>query len=256
MSQKIFNLILLDESGSMSIIEKAAVGGINETLQSIRQAQQQHPDQEHFVTLATFHGGSYTVKYDRNPAPETKDLERYNPGGSTPLFDAMGRSITELRSHVCDDDAVLVTIITDGEENSSVEYSGQAIKQLVSEMRNQGWVFSYIGTNQDVDAVADQLGIHSRMNYDYSDVGMQDAIRKERKQRMVMYSRIANEGTGFFKDDPDYDYLDNSRKPSRPRRDSKPTAPVPDATQPADTTPDDAKQAAHRSIWQRIFGLG
>lgn len=249
MSQKIFNLILLDESGSMSLIEKAAVGGINETLQSIRQAQQQHPDQEHFVTLISFHGGSYTMKYDRTPATDTKDLERYYPSGSTPLFDAMGRSITDLKQHVTDDDAVLVTIITDGEENSSVDYGGQAIKQMVSEMRERGWVFSYIGTNQDVDAVADQLGIRSRMQYDYSDAGMQEAMREERKQRMVMYNRMANEGTGFFKNDPEYDYFGNGRKAPRPHRKDKSEDTTKNNDKPTDST-------ERRSLWQRIFGLG
>ena len=139
-----------------------------------------------------------------------------------------------------------------GEENSSVEYGGHAIKQMVSEMRERGWVFSYIGTNQDVDAVADQLGIHSRMQYDYSDAGMQEAMREERKQRMVMYNRIADEGTGFFKNNPDYDYLNNGRQARRPHRKDPPA----DTTQHDDTTTDSTEHAKHterRSLWQRIF---
>ena len=95
----------------------------------------------------------------------------YIPNDCTPLFDAMGRSLNELKSHVEDEDVVLVTIITDGYENASREYNGIHIKNLVAELRAKGWVFAYIGTNQDVDAVADDMGIRSRMSYEYSDTG-------------------------------------------------------------------------------------
>lgn len=41
---KVFNVIILDESGSMSNIEKQAVDSVNETLQSVRSAQQKYED--------------------------------------------------------------------------------------------------------------------------------------------------------------------------------------------------------------------
>ena len=39
MKTKIFNLIILDESGSKRIIYEQALGGANETIQNIRVAQ-------------------------------------------------------------------------------------------------------------------------------------------------------------------------------------------------------------------------
>jgi hypothetical protein len=39
MKTRIFNLIILDESGSMSSIEQEAISGVNETIQTIRAAQ-------------------------------------------------------------------------------------------------------------------------------------------------------------------------------------------------------------------------
>ena len=50
MTQKVFNLIILDESGSMEVIKEQAVSGVNETLQTIRTAQREHPEQQHFIT--------------------------------------------------------------------------------------------------------------------------------------------------------------------------------------------------------------
>ena len=54
MKTRIFNLIILDESGSMHSIKTAAVNGMNETLQSISNAQKKHENQEHVVTLVSF----------------------------------------------------------------------------------------------------------------------------------------------------------------------------------------------------------
>jgi len=51
MKQRIFNLVILDESGSMGSIEKQAVDGVNETIQTIRKAQEKHPEQEHYISV-------------------------------------------------------------------------------------------------------------------------------------------------------------------------------------------------------------
>lgn len=40
--QRVFNLIILDESGSMAAIAMPAVVGLNETFQTIRAAQKEH----------------------------------------------------------------------------------------------------------------------------------------------------------------------------------------------------------------------
>ena len=48
---QIFNVIILDRSGSMQRIRQAAVDGFNETLVGIKKAQEKFADtQEHFVS--------------------------------------------------------------------------------------------------------------------------------------------------------------------------------------------------------------
>ena len=42
MKTKIFNLIIIDESGSMQSIKTAAIDSVNETIQTIRSAQKKH----------------------------------------------------------------------------------------------------------------------------------------------------------------------------------------------------------------------
>lgn len=58
MKTKIFNLIILDESGSMESIKQQAITGVNETIQTIRNAQKQHEEQEHYVSLVSFNSSS------------------------------------------------------------------------------------------------------------------------------------------------------------------------------------------------------
>ena len=55
MKAQIYNLIILDRSGSMYEIKKEAINGYNETLGTIKAAQLKFMDtQEHFVSLAAF----------------------------------------------------------------------------------------------------------------------------------------------------------------------------------------------------------
>lgn len=176
-TMKIYNLIVLDESGSMSSIYNQALSGINEVINGIRQNQEKYPEQKHFVSIVTFEGeGMSGVKTRRDcvPVGEVTDLTKkdYRPGGCTPLYDAMGKAISELDRKVEVGDGVLVTIITDGMENSSQEYSGRAVKNLVAMQRKKGWTFAYIGANQDAVEVARDLNIQNAMNYDATPEGM------------------------------------------------------------------------------------
>ena len=52
---QIHNLIIVDESGSMGGLEKVTIGGINETIATIKKAQEDFADtQQHYLTLLTF----------------------------------------------------------------------------------------------------------------------------------------------------------------------------------------------------------
>lgn len=193
---KVYNLIILDKSGSMSTIANAAIAGFNETVGGIRSAQKQFADtQEHYVSLLPFCACSMDYVYDCVPVDEVKNLTSrdYQPCCSTPLYDAMGKGINDLlkKTKEMKNATVVVTIITDGMENASREYNGAAIKALVDKMRDQyGWNFAYIGTNQDVESVAISLSITNTMYFQDTEEGMEEAWRKERKAKHRMYSRM------------------------------------------------------------------
>ena len=209
MKTRIFNLIIIDESGSMQSIKKEAIDSVNETIQTIRSAQKKHDDQEHYVSLVTFNDDVKTV-YECVPVDEIKELtaETYQPDCCTALYDAMGISLNALRKKVAEDDKVLVTVVTDGYENSSKEYSGKAIKALVDELKVKGWVFAYIGANQDVEAVAATISITNVMNFETTSAGthmMTDRVNRSRERLYCCMARpdfsAAEANENFFDED-------------------------------------------------------
>lgn len=192
-TKKIYNLIILDESGSMDVIKKQAIGGFNETVQTIKAAQVKHEEQEHFVSLVTFNSNAIRTVYDKVAVSEIGllDEQSYLPNCCTPLYDAMGISLSALKYSVGKKDTVLVTIITDGEENSSSEFTAQGVKMLVEELKEKGWVFTYIGTNQDVEKVAATIAVTNVMNFEYSAEGTRKMFRKESRARSRFFNRIS-----------------------------------------------------------------
>jgi len=191
-----YNLIILDESGSMQAIRSQALSGANETIQTIRAAQERYPEQNHrltFVTFDTRNRGNLqdNVRTIINDLPinqvEPLTESQYCPCGCTPLYDAMGVSLSALETKVGPQDNVLVTIITDGYENASHEYTSQSIKTIVKLLTQKGWTFTYIGANQDAIEVAGGMGIDNAMNYEASAQGTKKMFCMESQSRMAYY---------------------------------------------------------------------
>lgn len=172
----IYNVIILDESGSMSSIYKETIQSMNEVLNGIRKDQEEHPEQHHYVTIITFEGHGIEgikMRRDRVPISSIEDFttKDYRPGGCTPLYDAMGKTLNEMEGLIHEDDRVFATVITDGMENSSREYSGRTVKTMVDRLRKNGWMLAYIGANQDAIEVARDLHISNALNYDATPEG-------------------------------------------------------------------------------------
>lgn len=183
---KIYNVIILDKSGSMSSIAKQAVDGVNETLGAIRSSQLKDPTQDNYVTLVAFCGCELRTIFDNVPIAEVRDItpNDYRPCCMTPLYDAIGTTITRLHPIVTDNKgAAAVTIITDGYENASREYSGKAIKDLIERYKNEGWMFAYIGADHDVEAVAAQMSIDNTLVFDKTEAGTREMFAKHKRSR-------------------------------------------------------------------------
>ncbi len=194
-TKRVHNLIIVDESGSMEVIRKQAFVGMNETLQTVRKMQEKFPDQEQYVTLLTFDTGHKDL-----------DWKAYCPGGGTPLYDAIGKGISKTNAQIEDGDHVLVTIITDGEENSSEEWTLKMIRTMIEKLKKQGWTFTLIGTdNLDVEAMAHSFAIDEHLEFQQSEAGTKAMFARERRSRERFNCCVAEDAampTGsFFKED-------------------------------------------------------
>ncbi|MBQ6955606.1 MAG: VWA domain-containing protein [Bacteroidales bacterium] len=165
--KKLHNLIIVDESGSMSSIEKQAVSGMLETLSSIKSSQKRIPDVLQTITLITFNSEHLSTLYNCSLA-ESVDVDsiRYLPSGCTPLYDAIGTGISRLKEVAQKEDNVIVTIITDGYENSSSRYTLSEIKRMIEQQKELGWTVALIGTsNLDVESMAKSMSINDHLSF-------------------------------------------------------------------------------------------
>lgn len=207
-NRTIHNLIILDESGSMEEIKSATITGFNEIVQTVKGVEKQFPEQEHFVSLVTFNGLGIKTKLFNKKAKSLQEIDErtFQPDASTPLFDAIGFSVNKLLREIESqkDSNVLVTILTDGEENASTEYTGTAVKKLIDKMKKQGWTFTYIGANHDVEKVAFSLSINNILKFEANEADVKRAFDVDKKSR-ILYSRKMRHNedlqANYFEDD-------------------------------------------------------
>lgn len=207
-AKRVFNLIIVDESGSMSVIRKQAFAGMNETLQTVREMQKKYPETNQYVTLVTFDSDHTKWHYDNTPAADTRNLDwkAYNPCAATPLYDAMGKAISKVNAQIDEGDNVLVTVITDGEENSSEEWTLKMIRTMIEKLKKQNWTFTLIGTdNLDVETMAKSFAIDEHLEFQQDEAGTKAMFACERRSRERYNCCIADDTlmpTGsFFKED-------------------------------------------------------
>ena len=193
---RIYNLIIVDESGSMGHLREATLSGINETIGTIRSAQEEFKQtQDHTLTLVTFDTGNtpyVRTMIDNKPIAEVKEFTDYMPCGGTPLYDAMGQSLTRLHDRIKDDPdaAAVVTILTDGLENSSREWTASALRSLIEKLKTEGWTFSYMGSAHNVKEVTDLLAIDNVVEFAHDERGTHNTWLRERSSKRAYYRKM------------------------------------------------------------------
>lgn len=204
--QHVHNLIILDESGSMTPIKNPVLTGFNEIVETIKGAATQFPEQAHDISFYSFNGlGIKKIHFMQSIDRFDKlDENAYQPNASTPLLDAMGEAILKLKNSIPDGSGhnVLVTVFTDGYENASREFTLTNIQQIVADLTKQGWTFTYIGTDHDVSKVAKDLNIDNVMSFSKNKEGIKDMFKQEQDARMNFYMDIKEnkkEKKSYFK---------------------------------------------------------
>ena len=170
-------ICILDASGSMGSIRDDMVGGFNTFIE-----EQKKLPGEAKITVIFFDSSRYIKWQDGVDIKKCPILgQEYRPLGGTPLLDAVGRTINEVGARLAATPEsarpgkVVVLIVTDGEENSSHEFTLSHIKQMVQHQESKySWTFSYLGANVDSFCEAASLGIQgcNTSNYTATPIGV------------------------------------------------------------------------------------
>ncbi|MDE5850024.1 MAG: hypothetical protein K2H38_07770 [Muribaculaceae bacterium] len=179
MKTTVFNLIVLDESGSMSHLTEQTISGCNETINVAKSQAEKNADVfRSLMSVYAFQDGGpvksrYIMKNEDALKARHISSDDYRPWGNTPLLDAVGSTLTELKTVAAthEDATGVITIITDGMENSSTHYTWQDVAKLISQFKEMGWTVNLIGANIDVDEMAKRMNIDNRMAFKATKAG-------------------------------------------------------------------------------------
>ena len=170
--------VLLDRSGSMETIKSDTEGGFNAFI-----GGQRDEPLDVTVTLAQF-DTHYDVVYANRPVRDVPPLD-LQPRGGTALYDALGRLITDVGAELAAlpehqrPSRVVVVVLTDGHENSSCEWTHDAVSAAIRRQESEyAWDFLFLGANMDAVAIGAQLGFRPdrSMTYAASPDGVTNAM--------------------------------------------------------------------------------
>jgi len=152
--------VVLDRSGSMQSIRDDIIGGMNAFME-----QQRAGSNDATVTLVQFDTEDpFETVYSFLPVGQVPTLtdKTFCPRGGTPLLDATGRTIVNLETWLAGQpkdqrpNKMVIVVVTDGQENSSREFSLARVKQLIAEKQEkEQWQFVYLSA--DIGAVDDAI---------------------------------------------------------------------------------------------------
>ena len=200
--------VVLDRSGSMSAVVGDTIGGFNSFLKS----QKDLNVGEANITLTQF-DTEFEVVYSGKNVKDAPNLttETFVPRGMTALYDAIGKTINEVGLRIKNTaeserpSNVIMVIITDGYENSSKEFTGSMINDMINHQRDTyKWDFVFLGANQDAIKTAASIGIQVGASLTYSDNSMGTACAYSSIARATSDYRSSgglSMSSGFFSDE-------------------------------------------------------
>ena len=191
---QVFNVIILDKSGSMECIRKAAIDGFNETLNGIRNTAIEQKEQNQFVSIYCFDTTNSRYLFQNEPIEKIKNLtsKDYRPNACTPLYDAIGYTVSQLKEIATDSNAIgKVIIITDGYENASKSWNHSSIVELIERLKKKGWLFTFMGANIDVEQTSRSLGIDSYIEFLQTEDSMKEMFECERRSQRAYFKKMS-----------------------------------------------------------------
>ena len=165
--------ILLDRSHSMQLKKEDTIKGVNQLIKEQQQQQGRCSFQLVQFSKPSDWYETYVIEDIKDVPPLTR--ETYNPmGTSTALIDSAVKMIDVLGKNLAYTQPserparVMVVIVTDGEENSSVKFKKADLNgRIKHQTEKYNWQFLFLGTNQDAIYEAAQYGIKGDHAFTY-----------------------------------------------------------------------------------------
>lgn len=147
-------IMILDESGSMGAIRNDIIGSVNTFIE-----EQQNLKKDNTTFTFVKFNTVVTMKIEKLPLQDVKFITQsdFTPTGGTALYDAVGNVINKYD----DDKNVCVIIVTDGEENSSREFTHTKVTQFLERKKTDGWKFIYLSADLSTAKQGAGLGIYT-----------------------------------------------------------------------------------------------
>jgi uncharacterized protein YegL len=165
--------MIIDESGSMTSAWDATIAGFNEFVQGQKAAEINAG--AGYLSLIKFDAPDIKTVYVNRPLNEVPELNKdtYTPRGGTNLLDAVGHAINSVNAELAklkrkDRPGIIITIMTDGAENSSRTFTRDQIKDMVKAAEAADWTFTFLGANIDSFAVGSTFGMNAQNTVNYS----------------------------------------------------------------------------------------
>ena len=178
--------------------EDDTIGGFNSFI------EKEKAKEENTTVTTILFDHEYELLYKRKPIDDVDNLTRetYYVRGSTALLDAIGKTITTLDRQI--NNKVLFVIMTDGMENSSVEFSKSQIRNMIE---NHKWEFIFIGADIDSYSEASRIGIRGThtANYKKSRRGLEDAYTSVERASYCLRNNVSLDDANWKEDLEKYD---------------------------------------------------
>lgn len=191
-------IFVLDESSSMGSCWDSTIAGYNEYLAGQR-LDAETTGIETLVSLYKFNGSTVRSIFERTNIKSVKPLDKnsYRPSGGTNLHDAMGgvmMAINTLLSnkHKSERESVIITVLTDGEENQSRTFKSTDIKGMVEKAEAKNWGFMFLGANIDAFHAGSALGFGATNTIQFSTKNISESMNAASSMTSRMRSAYAS----------------------------------------------------------------
>jgi len=189
--KKITNLIIIDASGSMADKLDEVKGGLKQLFSDIRKDMIKDKKNVNMRNIVLDFSGSEDIRtlVDSNDVNDLQDslADNYRVRGMTALLDAIGKGMNMVDNN---DYAVFVSILTDGEENDSKQYTSKDVTEMIKAAKDKKWVVTFMGTTEAAINKAQSWGASrgNTMKFSNDSAGVKMSMKKCTLTRTAYYA--------------------------------------------------------------------